>query len=563
MRISILSNVNMDMLAGLLKKQNEVFQTAGYGEWVTYALRRDEALTEFAPECLILLLEGNALLEQCGRREDWEQELAQTKVYVKSLAENCHDSHLLVSTIDVRPEMIRGRDTADGALAAAACWDAMLSDLAGDCLNIHRFELGQIIADYGRKNFYSSRFWYMGSIPYDMKALHSLAAEIQRTLDVQKLMRKKVLVLDLDNTIWGGVIGEDGVDGIVLDAAHQGAIYQDAQKEIKKIQKQGILLAIASKNNLEDVQCALRNHPQMILREDDFAAVYADWNPKHENIKKMAAELNLGLDAFVFLDDNEAEQKAVEIHLPEVAVAEFPADVSMLPDVIRQIYEKYFWIWKVTVEDAERTRQYREERERRSDRDTAATYEDYLKSLGTKIRLASLGPELKERAVQLMNKTNQFNVCTLRMDELELDRYLNQGDGHLIMAEVADKYGNNGWVAEFLYHVEGDTAVVDNFLMSCRVMGRMVEDAILGAVFENLAAQGLKRVCASYKKTAKNRPVESLWDKAGFGCINVEKGKKEYELLLKTDVADKECGPVQSGDGGSWASQIHTVIWDA
>ncbi len=548
MRISILSNVNLDMLSGLLKKEHELFLPDGYGEWVTYALHRDERMAAFAPECLLLLLEGNELLKQCRESCDWEKELDRTKEYVERLAENYHDCYLLVSTIDVKPERIRGRDTGDMALHAAAYWDELLTELARSHANLHRFELRSLIEDYGRQQFYSNRFWYMGSIPYDMKALHALAGEIGRVLEKIKLSRKKVLVLDLDNTLWGGVIGEDGVEGIVLDSAHEGAVYQDAQKEIKRMQKQGVLLAIASKNNPEEVQNAFRENPHMVLKEEDFVAIYADWNPKYENVRKMAAELNLGTDAFVFVDDNEAERAAMEIHLPEVAVAEFPSDISMLAETMRQIYEQYFWSWKLTDEDKEKTRQYREEKQRQDDKKAAVSYEDYLKSLKTRIRLTEVKPELMERAVQLMNKTNQFNVCTLRMDELQLEEYLSKKQGHLLMAEVSDKYGNSGWVGEFLYHVEGETVVVDNFLMSCRVMGRQIEDAILRAILEKLSGQGCTKVAASYHKTAKNKPVEELWDKLGFTQVNTGTEKKEYQMEFDAAALGR-------------AEQIHAVIW--
>lgn len=549
MRISILSNVNLDMLSGLLKKENEIFQTDGYGEWITYALRPDKQLTAFAPECILLLLEGNELLKNCTDIRGMREELDQVKAYVKRLAENYPNSYLLVSTIDVCGERVRSRDTGDCGLAAAVYWDNLLTELVESYGNLHRFELRRLIEDYGRKNFYSSRFWYMGSIPYDMKALHTLSAEIQLVLGKLKPIRRKVLVLDLDNTLWGGVIGEDGMEGIQLDSAHQGAIYQDAQREIKKMQQQGVLLAIASKNNIEDVQNVLREHPHMILKESDFVAIYADWNPKWENIRKMAAELNLGLDAFVFVDDNEAEREGMKIHVPEVAVVDFPTDVSALADCMRQVYEQYFWSWKLTEEDKEKTAQYQQEKKRQDEKKAAVSYEDYLKSLETKIRLAEVSDETRNRAVQLMNKTNQFNVCTLRMDELELDKYLKEKQGHLLMAEVSDKYGNSGWVAEILYHLEGQTAVVDNFLMSCRVMGRLIEDAIVATVFEKLAEQGVSEVRAVYIKSAKNKPVEELWDKLGFVRIGGDDARKEYSLSMEAyqQIEKKE--------------MLHTVMW--
>lgn len=550
MRISILSNVNLDMLSGLLKKKNQIFQPDGYGEWITYALRSEERMVEFAPECIILLLEGNELLKNCPSAKEQQAELNQVKSYAARLAEQYENSYLLVSTIDVRSEKIRGRDGKDDSLAASAYWDGLLSELTDTYSNLHRFELRELIEEYGRNYFYSNKFWYMGSIPYEMKALHTLAAELQRVLDKLKSVRKKVLVLDLDNTLWGGVIGEDGIEGIKLDSAHQGAMYQDAQRKIKKMQQQGVLLTIASKNNKEDVLHVLREHPHMVLRESDFVAIYADWSPKWENVRKMAAELNLGLDAFVFVDDNEAEREGMKINIPEVTVVDFPADISTLADCMQQIYEDYFWSFKLTEEDREKTTQYQQEKMRQEDKKAAVSYEEYLKSLETKIRLTEVSVETKSRAVQLMNKTNQFNVCTLRMDELELERYLEEVHGQLLLAEVSDKYGNSGWVAEFLYHLEGTTAVVDNFLMSCRVMGRCIEDAIVIAILDKLSGCGIKEIRASYKKTAKNKPVEDLWDQLGFVCTGEIEEQKEYELSMdRYQQMEKK-------------DVLHTVIWE-
>lgn len=285
----------------------------------------------------------------------------------------------------------------------------------------------------------------------------------------------------------------------------------------------------------------------MILKESDFSAIYADWNPKPVNIGKIAEELNLGLDSFVFVDDNEAEREAMRIQQPEVTVVDFPTDLTTLPAVMAEVYENYFFTWHLTDEDKAKTAQYQQERERRKERESAVSYEDYLRSLQTTIRLAPVNDNTRERAVQLMNKTNQFNTCTLRMDELALEHYLGEEGGHLLMAEVSDKYGNSGWVSEFLYHQDGDTAVIDNFLMSCRVMGRKVEDAILDAVLKKLQADGITRATAAYKKTAKNKPVEALWEHLGFTQVSGDEEQKQYERKL-TSLPETE--------------QIHTVVWD-
>lgn len=546
MKLAILSNVNLDMLSGLLKKEYEIFQTEGYGGWATYALQKNEALENFSPECIFLLLDGTNLLrglspEQCG------EEIARTMQYVRQLAANYEKSLLFVSTLDVRTEQVAAKDDPDRGLYVSALWEQELEQLTLEQTRVHRFPLRELIADYGRRQFYSDKFWYMGSIPYDMKALHELAGEIKKYLSHIGETRCKVLVTDLDNTLWGGVIGEDGPEGIVLDSAHQGAVYQDAQRQLKRMKEQGVLLAIASKNNKEDAYAAF-SHPHMILKEEDFAAIACSWEPKSENIKKMADELNLGLDAFVFLDDNEAEREEVKIALPEVRVPEFPKDMTRYAEFLGGLYDTYFFQWHLTGEDKEKTGQYQAERRRKEQQAAAVSYEDYLKSLETKIRITNVEEELKERALQLMNKTNQFNTQTLRMEAPDLEQYLKSG-GHLLMAEVADKYGNSGWTAEFLYHREKETAVVDNFLMSCRIMGRRIEYAIVEEIIKQLQKEGIRTLTAAYIKTAKNKPVEQLWQQCGF----VETGKTEDGVTFALDVSNYKT---------SEKTGIHDVIWE-
>ena len=267
MRLAILSNVNLDMLSGLLKKEYEVFLPEGYGGWVTYALGRREDMAAFGADCIFLLLDGAALMRGLSEGE-YEEAMDKTLQYIRGLADNYEQSLLFVSTLDFLPERVAAGDAADAGLLAAALWERKLAVLLAENLRIHRFPLRELIAGCGRSRFYSRKFWYMGSIPYDMQGLHLLAEEIGKCLSRVKRARCKVLVTDLDNTLWGGVIGEDGVEGIVLDGAHQGAVYQDAQRQLLRMKEQGVLLAVASKNNREDV-CAACAHPQMLLKEED------------------------------------------------------------------------------------------------------------------------------------------------------------------------------------------------------------------------------------------------------------------------------------------------------
>lgn len=539
MRIAILSNVNMDMLIKSLKKQHEVFSTEGYGQWISYALDEDQSLKEFNPECIFLLLDGNALLETSLNFDNGLFELKQVVSYVDKLAKYYENSVIALSTIDVQPKYIQSGDQSSLAIKWIETWDSILDELIIVNKNIHRFELKNIIDENGRKNIYSEKMWYMGSIPYSVKSIGVFIDAINNFLVKLQIVRKKLLILDLDNTLWGGVVGEDGAQGVVLGNSLLGAAYRDAQTRIKEMAQTGVLLAIASKNNIEEVKAIFKDNPHMVLNENDFVAIYADWNPKFENIRAMGKQLNLGLDSFVFLDDNNVERESVKINLPEVTVPDFPSDITSLPNTINKIYENYFWVWRQTGEDKVKTKQYQQEALRKQEMDTVASIDDYLLSLDIKIEIGEMWDKVIERTVQLFNKTNQFNTCTVRMDLSRLMEYKKKPNHFIYVVNVSDKYGDSGLVAILLVHLENEIAIVDNFLMSCRVMGRKIEDAILRAIESNLEIKGVSSIRTSYIPTVKNKPVEKLWDRLGYTMVSQDNaGKKDYILNLDEKQTD-------------------------
>ncbi|MBP3483710.1 MAG: HAD-IIIC family phosphatase [Oscillospiraceae bacterium] len=534
MKLAILSNVNLDMLIGEAAKTHEVFSSEGYGQWISYALQKNDKLLNFAPSIIFLIIDGNALLETYSDYDSGAEEIHNCFRYIGKLAENYPYSTIAVSNIDVRRQRICPAAEVSAELLWEAEWARCLAE-AAQGLNIVPFDLKSIIETEGRRNFYSQKLWYTGSIPYGPKsfkpflsAINDFAAKISTT-------RKKVLVLDLDNTLWGGVVGEDGADGIVLGQSLIGAAYRDAQKRIKELAATGILLAIASKNNPEDVQAVFRENPHMVLKEEDFVSVKANWEPKFVSIRDMADELNLGLDSFVFLDDNEVEREAVRANLPQVTVADFPRDAAKLPQTICDIYEKYFWCVRETAEDKNKAQQYHEETNRKKALESAASMDDYLKSLNMVIAINEVRPNQFERTVQLLNKTNQFNTNTVRMDMPQFLKYVEDEHSHVYVANVSDKYGSSGLVAVMLTRADGNVLHIENFLMSCRVMGRQIEDSIVFAVEKQAESIGIKKIASSYKPTAKNKPVENLWDRLGFELVCEKNGEKHYELSLPNE----------------------------
>lgn len=526
MRLALLSNVTVDLLAGMVGKNNDVYLSAGYDTWQQEMLMPTSGLYAFKPEAVVVLLHAGACewggkAAGCHLIDEWCAAFG-------ALAERLSGIPVFISSIDVRFNCHYGAEPRLEAFFEDYLIERVQALHDGGA-SIYILPVRDAIADLGRKNFYSEKMWYVGSMPYSMKGLSALSELIARYTAVTKGMHRKCIAVDLDNTLWGGVIGEDGVEGIVLSNHKEGARYCDAQKRLKKMKDQGVMLAILSKNNVEDVEPVF-SHPDMVLRHEDFVAEVINWEPKSANIRRLARDLNIGLDAFVFLDDNPAEREQMKAECPEVAVIDFPKDSALLPEALDKAYGDYFLSLEVTGEDAKKTAMYRAESQRKAEMSAATSVEDFLKKLEMTMSIHRMLPEEEKRVVQLVNKTNQFNVTTRRYSEEEIKALAGSGD--IITVHMADKYGDQGLVAVLILQYEGAAAVVDTFLMSCRVMGRRAEDEILAQVRGMLERRGIRAVRATYLKTAKNKPVEGLFERLGFEVTGQCEGRKDYEAEI-------------------------------
>lgn len=526
MRIALLSNVTVDLLADMMKKTNEVYLSAGFDTWQQEMIMPASGLYQYKPEAVVVLLHAGAYewsAEEAGRRliDEW-------CTAWKAMTSRFPGIPVFVSSVDIS---VKARCGAEKRIEQALEYYLIerVEELHRNGAGIYILPVKDLITDLGRNSFYSSKMWYAGAMPYSMKGMAGISDLINRYASAARGMRRKCIAVDLDNTLWGGVIGEDGVDGIVLSRRKEGARYHDAQRLLKKMKERGVMLAILSKNNAEDVESAF-THPDMVLRHEDFVAEAVNWEPKSANIRRLAADLNIGLDAFVFLDDNPAERERMKAECPEVAVVEFPKDSSQLPDVVAKAYEDYFLQLEVTGEDTEKTAMYRAETRRKAERSAAASLEEFLKNLEMTMRIHRMRPEEEKRVVQLVNKTNQFNVTTRRYSEKEIRGLADSGD--IITVYMADKYGDQGLVAVLILKYGGETAELDTFLMSCRVMGRSAENEIMARIKGMLKAKPVKTVKATYIKSAKNAPVADLFERLGFSLISEADGGKTYEAKL-------------------------------
>jgi FkbH-like protein len=329
---------------------------------------------------------------------------------------------------------------------------------------------------------------------------------------------RKVLVLDLDNTLWDGVLGEDGPEGIAARTTLRGEAFARVQRLAGQFRSQGVLLAVCSKNDREPVLEVLRDHPDMQLREEDFVAVQADWGPKNKGLEALAQQLGLGVDSFVFADDSAFETGLVAAALPQVAVVPLGSEPALAPE--RLLADGWFDTLELTEADRERTARYRVEAARADLRESAASAEEYLRQLGVRVSVerAHLGDV--GRLAQLTQRTNQFNLTTRRLTAAEV-RTLTENPECLVLAvRSADRFGDDGVVGALFAGREGDGLRVDNLLLSCRVLGRGIERAVVAALLDHAKAEGLAEVTASFRATPRNHRVREFWPSVGFGSLD-------------------------------------------
>jgi FkbH-like protein len=338
-----------------------------------------------------------------------------------------------------------------------------------------------------------------------------------------------VLALDLDNTLWGGVVGEDGLDGLKLDHEFPGNIHLRIQRELLELRHRGVLLVLLSKNNEADVRQAFELLPDMILKWDDFAARKVNWNHKYENLREASRELGLGLDSFAFLDDSDYEREQMRQAIPEVLILNETSDPLQ---TLRALWETdAFDSLSVSKEDRRRHKDYA----LRVARNVEAHQDDlgaFLKSLEMEATIEEIGSSNMERVVTMLGKTNQFNLTTRRHSRAQVQAMLGLSDSIPLALRLRDKFGDQGIIAVLLAIPSGDngTLVVDNFLVSCRALGRGVEDALWAAMLRRANRQRMRRVEAEYIPTARNSIVASLYDRLGLQRIEHSSSSTRYQL---------------------------------
>lgn len=342
---------------------------------------------------------------------------------------------------------------------------------------------------------------------------------------------KKVLALDLDDTVWGGVLGEVGPEGIETAGGYRGEAFARFQRVARQLSAQGVLLAAVSKNDREPVERTLREHPDLVLREEDFVQIRADWRPKPENLRELALALNLSVDSFVFVDDSAFECGLVERELPTVAVVRVDGDPAT--HVTRLLHDGWFDARRLTDEDLARPARYREDRARQDFLSTFDSLDGYLRELDISVALGPATADRFARVSQITLRTNQFNLTTRRLQPAQVRAMAEDPAAQVLTIASADRFGDNGLVGAVLLRRDADVLHIENFLLSCRVFSRGIEQAVLGAVLRHARGSGATEVRADYRRTAKNGNVADFYPRAGFETVTVDDDSAAFRHPLE------------------------------
>ncbi|HLX86100.1 MAG TPA: HAD-IIIC family phosphatase [Terriglobales bacterium] len=389
-----------------------------------------------------------------------------------------------------------------------------LRRMAAQFRGVYALDYDALVARHGAAHWHDERKWLTARLPIAANHLVDMAREWMRFIVPLSGRTAKVVVVDLDNTLWGGVIGEDGMTGIKIGPEYPGAAFQALQRTLLDLSRKGILLAVCSKNNLDDAMEAIEKHPGMLVRAKHFAAVRINWMDKAQNLREIAQELNVGIDALAFVDDNPFEREQVRATLPEVTVIDLPKNPLEYSGAVRNcaVFERL----TLSSEDQQRTAMYAEQKQRASAEQTFQSKEDFFRYLEQEAELEAVSDLTLARVSQLTQKTNQFNLTTRRYSEAQIAEMSSRPEWQIYSIKVRDRFGDHGLVGVAITHDQGEQCEIDAFLLSCRVIGRTVETALLAHLAESAAHRGRKQLFGWFLPTKKNAPARDFYEQHGF-----------------------------------------------
>lgn len=383
------------------------------------------------------------------------------------------------------------------------------------------------VAKVGLSNVFDYRMYYLSKTLYTVQFWKEYVYELSPVIYKVTGKLKKAIIFDCDNTLWKGILGEDGSNGIDMSLHSKiGQIYNKIQQIAVWLSKQGVIIGLCSKNNEDDVKEILEEHADIKLRPEHIVVRKINWLDKVTNLRNIAKELNIGLDSLVFVDDSPFEIELVKTEIPEILTFQVPVAIHEYPARLLQLIERYFYLF-ITVDDKRKVEQYKTQFQRNEEQTKYHSLEAYLSSLKLELEIKKNDFEQINRIAQLTQKTNQFNLTTKRYTESQINEFMNSDSSHVYSVSVRDKFGDSGLTAVCIILEQSGIATIDSFLMSCRVMGRNVEYAIMNYIMNHYKKRNFELIKAAYFSTEKNKPVSCFYRDTGFDLISQE-GVNEY-----------------------------------
>ena len=526
------------------------FYESEYAQYWQDAMFDNEELVQFHPDLIYIHTTGRNItffpdMEDSlqGIEDKLEAQMSHFRVMWEKL-ENTYHCPVIQNNFEFPFYRILGnRDGYDphGKTAFIQRLNMEFARYAAQQEHFYIYDIQYESAAFGLDRWTDPSYWHMYKYAMSMQAIPDFAFHLSHIIKAVFGKNKKAFVLDLDNTLWGGIVGDDGPENLEIgQETSMGQGYQEFQGYLKEHKKIGVLLNVDSKNEEENALAGLK-HPEGILKPEDFIVIKANWLPKSQNLTEIASELNIGRDALVFVDDNPAEREIIRQHVPETAVPEMTDGDQVNPDQFIRILDKnaYFEVVTLSEDDKHRNEMYKANAMRKEQEESFGNYSDFLKSLEMEAVIRGFEPVYYSRIAQLTNKSNQFNLTTKRMTQAEVEQ-MAQDPGYITLyGKLKDKFGDNGVVSLVIGKKNGDTLELILWLMSCRVLKRDMEQAMLDTLVWQSRESGIRKLHGYYYKTAKNAMVKDFYGAMGFQKLSEKDGDSEWEYVIPEKYENK------------------------
>ena len=472
-----------------------------------------------------------------GNKKSTEETIKQTSTIIKNIISKITektDAMIVLQNIVLPSEDFFG--SYESQLPGTPAWilneiNSQISNFSSE--NLIVWDINKLAATIGYSNWHNPKIWNVAKQPFDLGYVPIYADHFCRLIAAKYGLSKRCVILDLDNTLWGGVIGDDGLSGIKLgNGSAVGESYTEFQRHLIELHNRGIILSVCSKNEKDTAVSAFNNHPDMILKLDNIASFRANWRDKASNIREISETLSLGLQSMVFIDDNPAERMQVRRELPEVSVPEMPEDPAMYSRIL--LATGYFEAITFSSEDSNRAQQYKENEKRLKLKESSSDMSGYLNSLSMEIEFKNFDDIGRPRITQLISKSNQFNLTTKRYSQKEVKDIEESNSYFTRQIRLTDTFGDNGMISVIICKKGSNFWEIDTWLMSCRVIGRSVEESVLNEIVNEAKKEGAKKIVGKFIPTKKNMMVRDLYKRLGFEELSENNEEISYELDLNT-----------------------------